>query len=190
MSDAVAKLVLGTFLAVLTAMSAGAAEFKVDPAHSFIQFQISHLGYSIVVGRFDKFSGTFTWDRKDPGQAAIKINIDTASIDTNWPQRDDDVRGPSFLDVEKFSTASFESTRFEGDASGGELDGMLTLHGVSRPIRLNVKAVGQGPDPWGGYRAGFRATTTLRRADFGLTHDLGPTAQTMDFDLFVEGVRQ
>ena len=84
----------------------------------------------------------------------------------------------------------FKSTKYSGDASGGKLDGVLTLHGVSKPITLEVKRVGEGNDPWGGYRAGFKATTSIKRADFGISYNLGPSAETMTFDLFVEGIRK
>ena len=167
-----------------------AADFLVDQSHAFIQFRISHLGYSVVVGRFDRFSGKFSWDKENPQASVITVEVETASVDTNWAERDKHLRSPDFLDVEKFPTATFKSTGYAGDASGGKLEGMLTLHGVTKPVTLDVTAVGEGPDPWGGYRAGFKASTTLRRADFGIDYQLGPTAETMDFDLFVEGIRQ
>lgn len=167
-----------------------AADYTVDLSHAFIQFRISHLGYSVLAGRFNDFSGDFSWDKETPESAAITVNIKTASIDTNWAERDKHLREPDFLDVEKFPEASFRTTEYTGDASGGKLDGELTLHGVTKPITLDVKAIGEGDDPWGGYRAGFRATTTIDRTDFGISYDLGPAANTMDFDLFVEGIRK
>jgi polyisoprenoid-binding protein YceI len=180
---------------VLSALAGGApnalaAEYQVDVSHSFIQFRIKHLGFSVMVGRFNTFEGGFTWDKESPQGSAIEVAIDTTSVDSNWAERDKHLRGEDFLDVEKFPKASFKSTKYTGDATGGKLEGVLTLHGVSKPIALDVKAVGEGPDPWGGYRAGFEATTSIRRADFGIDYDLGPTAETMDFDLFIEGIRK
>ena len=177
-------------LLTMLAWPALAAEYVIDQSHAFIQFRISHLGYSVVVGRFDKFNGKFSWDKENPQASTIEVEVETASVDTNWAERDKHLRSPDFLDVEKYPKAAFRSTKYSGDASGGKLEGMLTLHGVTKPVTLDVKAVGEGPDPWGGYRAGFRATTTLRRADFGIDYQLGPTAETMEFDLFVEGIRQ
>jgi polyisoprenoid-binding protein YceI len=185
------RTLAGIILSALVLAPVQAAEYRIDPAHTFIEFEISHLGYSIVAGRFDKYSGQFSWDKSHPEKSRITIRISTASIDTNVPKRDEDVRSAAFLDVAKYPDATFTGTRYSGDAHGGTLEGKLTLHGVTRPISLTVTAIGQGPDPWGGYRAGFRATTTLRRTDFGMGHDeLGPVADTMKFNLYVEGVRK
>ncbi|HEY7841034.1 MAG TPA: YceI family protein [Gammaproteobacteria bacterium] len=167
-----------------------AAQYDVDLSHAFIQFRILHLGYSVLTGRFNQFAGTFEWDKDNPSTAAIEVTVETNSIDSNWAERDKHLRGEDFLHVEKFPKATFKSTKYTGDAKGGKLEGVLTLHGVSKPIVLDVKAIGEGPDPWGGYRAGFEATTSIKRADFGMTYNLGPSAESMSFDLFIEGIRR
>lgn len=177
-------------VASLSSSASWAADYTVDLSHAFIQFRISHLGYSVLAGRFNDFSGDISWDKENPESSTISINVKTASIDTNWAERDKHIRGTDFLDVEKFPEATFTTTKYTGDASSGKLDGELTLHGVTKPITLDVNAVGEGDDPWGGYRAGFRATTTINRTDFGISYDLGPAANTMEFDLFVEGIRK
>ncbi|MFQ5660417.1 MAG: YceI family protein [Gammaproteobacteria bacterium] len=189
LSRAVPALVLGLFITTLS-LPTQAAGYEVDLSHSAIQFRISHMGVSILSGRFNKFSGRLNWDRENPAASTIEVTIDTASVDSNWAERDKHLRGDEFLDSEKYPTATFKSTRYAGDARGGTLEGVLTLHGVSKPMTLEVKAIGEGPDPWGGYRAGFEATTSLRRADFGITHNLGPASETMEFDLFIEGKRK
>ncbi len=186
------KLGLGLLLTMSASFSATAADYGVDikGMHAFIQFRIVHLGYSVMVGRFNDFDGEFSWDKDKPGASSIKIDIKTNSIDTNHAERDKHLRNEDFLNVDKYPNASFKSTKYHGDASGGKLDGMLTLHGVTKAITLDVKYIGEGPDPWGGYRAGFEATTSIRRADFGMDYNLGPAAETMDFDLFIEGVKK
>ncbi|MCG3201537.1 MAG: Protein YceI [Gammaproteobacteria bacterium] len=171
-------------------MAANAAEYTIDPSHTFVQFRISHLGFSTMVGRFNKLEGEFSWDKAKPEDSAIHITIDTASVDTNWAERDKHLRGEEFLAVREYPQASFKSTRYTGDATGGKLEGELTLHGVTKPVTIDVEAVGEGADPWGGYRAGFDGTTTINRLDFGITKDLGPTAETMQFDLHIEGVQK
>lgn len=171
-------------------LPAHAADYTIDKSHAFVQFAISHLGYSTLAGRFNDFEGSFSWDKASPADARVEVTIRTASIDTNWAERDKHLRGADFLDVEAHPTATFKSTRYSGDATGGKLEGELTLHGVTKPITLDVRAIGEGDDPWGGYRAGFAATATLRRGDFGISYDLGPSAETMTFDLFVEGIRK
>lgn len=182
--------VIATALLATLAGSANAAEYKIDLSHSFIQFRISHLGYSVMVGRFNDFEGTVSWDKDNAADSAIELSIKTASIDSNWAERDKHLRGDDFLDVEKFPQASFKSTKYDGDANGGSLEGDLTLHGVTKPISLQLTYVGEGPDPWDGYRAGFSATTTIDRTDFGIDYELGPTSNTMEFDLFIEAIRQ
>jgi polyisoprenoid-binding protein YceI len=167
-----------------------AADYQIDPSHAFIQFRISHLGYSTVVGRFNQFQGDFSWDKSAPTGAKVALKIDPSSIDTNWAERDKHLKSAEFLDVAQFPEASFVSTGYSGDASGGTLTGNLTLHGVTRPVTLKVTAIGEGSDPWGGYRAGFSGTTEITRSDFGISYDLGPSAERMNFDLYLEGIRK
>ena len=171
-------------------VSAGAADYRIDPAHSFVQFKISHLGFSWMIGTFDKVSGAFTYDSsgESAGQS-ISVEIDTASVDTGHAERDKHLRSADFLDVEKFPTSTFASTGYEGDAEGGTMQGELTLMGVTRPIAIAVRKVGEGDDPWGSYRAGFEGTVTIHRSDFGAGMNLGPASESMELSLFVEGVR-
>ena len=171
--------------------SAQSAEYRIDPAHSVVQFKISHLGYSWMIGVFDRISGSFTFDpAAGPGGQGISVEIDTASIDTGHAERDKHLRSPGFLDVKKHPRASFVSTGYEGDAGGGTMTGRLTLMGVTRPIAIAVKKVGEGDDPWGGYRAGFEGRMTLNRRDFNAGRMLGPASESMEFFLSVEGIRQ
>ena len=167
-----------------------AAAYRLDSEHSFIQFRIKHLGYSWLYGRFNKISGEFNHDPKNPEGDRISISIDTASVDTNHAERDKHLRDERFLDVNKYPEASFESTKYAGDGKRGVLKGYLTLHGISKLIDIKVEKLGEGADPWGGYRVGFIGTTTLTLKDFGITYDLGPAAKTMELELGVEGIRK
>lgn len=169
-----------------------AADYDIDipGMHAAIQFRILHLGYSVLTGRFNDFGGTFTWDKDNPGASSINVTIKTASIDSNHAERDKHLRETDFLNVEKYPEATFVSTRYNGDASGGLLEGILTLHGVSKPIVITMKYIGEGDDPWGGYRAGFEGHVTILRSDFGMTYNLGPKSDEMDLDLYIEGVRK
>ncbi len=169
-----------------------AAEYEIDieGMHAAIQFRIIHLGYSVLTGRFNDFGGSFTWDKDNPGASSVNVTIQTASLDSNHAERDKHLREADFLDVEKYPEATFKSTSYNGDASAGELDGILTLHGVSKPITIDIEFIGEGDDPWGGYRAGFEGNVTLRRSDFGMMYDLGPRSDEMELDLYIEGVRK
>ena len=92
--------------------------------------------------------------------------------------------------MEKYPDAGFESTGYTGDAESGTLEGMLTLHGVTKPISIDLRKIGEGKDPWGGYRAGFIGTVTLTRKDFGIDYNLGPASETMELELGIEGIRK
>lgn len=172
---------------------APAADYVIDTAktHAFIQFRIQHLGYSWLYGRFNEFEGSFSYDEKNPSTNKVDVSINIASIDSNHAERDKHLRSDDFLDVKKFPQARFVSTQFEDQGEGKALlSGDFTLHGVTKPIVIAVERVGQGSDPWGGYRAGFFGTTVLKLADYGITRDLGPASQEVELMLSVEGVRQ
>lgn len=182
-------VVTGTLLA---GVSAGvlASDYKIDPGHSFVQFKIYHLGYSWLNGRFNTMDGDFVWDPKQPDGAMIDVVIDTKSVDTNHAERDKHLRSDDFLNVKEFPSATFKTVKYRGDATGGPLDGELTLHGVTKPITIDVDVIAEGKDPWGGYRAGFAGEVTLKRSDFGITYDLGPKSDEMQLGLFIEGIRK
>ena len=172
--------------------SAVAAEYEIDieGMHAAIEFRILHLGYSVLTGRFNDFGGSFSWDRDNLEASSIEVTINTASIDSNHAERDKHLREEDFLNVEKYPQAMFKSTKYKGDASAGTLEGILTLHGVSKPIAIDVQYIGEGDDPWGGYRAGFEGSVSIRRSDFGMMYDLGPKSDEMQLDLYIEGIRK
>ena len=170
-----------------------AADYVIDTekAHAFIQFRIKHLGYSWLLGRFNDFDGTFSYDETNPAASKVAVTISTASIDSNHAERDKHLRAEEFLDVDKFPQATFVSTGFaENDDKTAVLTGNLTLHGVTRPVSIAVKPIGHGPDPWGGERRGFEGTTSLKLADYNIDFDLGPAAREVELFLSVEGIEQ
>lgn len=183
-------MALGAAFLASAALPASAAEYKIDPTHSFIEFKTKHLGFSWLSGRFNKIDGTMTYD-PSAGAAGQKISltIDTASLDTNHAERDKHLRSADFFDVEKHPTATFVSTGFEGNENGGTLSGDLTLLGVTKAISFPVTKIGEGDDPWGGYRAGFEGSYTLVRKDFGMGYNLGPGAEEVQIDLMIEAIR-
>ena len=187
----VAALALGT--ALLGAGQAMAADYKIDKQgqHAFIQFRIQHLGYSWLYGTFKDFDGNFSFDAKDPSADKIKVTINTDSVDTNHAERDKHLRSADFLNVAAHPQASFESTKVTPTGDGtADVTGNLTLNGVTKPVTIKAHSMGEGKDPWGGYRAGFEGTTTLKLKDFNIQKDLGPKSQEVEFMLSFEGVRQ
>lgn len=170
-----------------------AADYVIDMkgAHASINFRVKHLGFSWLTGRFDKFSGNFSFDEKNPDASKVKVEIDTASVSTNHGERDKHLRSADFLDVSAFPTATFESTKVTSSAPGkATIVGNLTLHGVTKEVTIEASRVGGGDDPWGGYREGFEGSTTLNLADYAIKKDLGPASKQVELVLHVEGVRQ
>lgn len=170
-----------------------AADYVIDTkgAHAFVQFHVKHLGYSWLVGRFNTFSGEFSYDENNPQAAKVSVTIDTASVDSNHAERDKHLRDDDFLEVDKYPQARFVSTSYRDIGDGkGELKGDLTLHGVTRPITIDVTHIGAGNDPWGGYRRGFEGRTSLALADFNIKKNLGPASTEVHLWLGVEGIRK
>ncbi|HEX8540995.1 YceI family protein [Pseudomonas sp.] len=184
-----AALALGT--ALLSAGQAMAADYTIDKEqqHAFVDFKISHLGYSFIHGTFKDWSGTFSFDAAKPEASKINVDLKTASLFTNHAERDKHISSKDFLDVAKYPDAKFVSTAVKstGDKTA-DVTGDLTLHGVTKPIVIKATFNGEGKDPWGGYRAGFNGTSTLNLNDFGIKGP-GPTSQTLDLDISFEGVQ-
>jgi polyisoprenoid-binding protein YceI len=179
--------------AVAVSLPANAAEFVIDTkgAHASINFRIKHLGFSWLTGRFDKFSGTFAFDEKNPETSKVKVEIDTASVNSNHGERDKHLRSDDFLETDKFPTATFESTSVKMGGDGkAEIAGKFTMRGITKDIVINATRVGGGNDPWGGYREGFTGTTKLVLSDYAIKKDLGPAAKEVELTLEVEGVRK
>ncbi len=153
---------------------AGAASvttYKVDPEHTSVTFRVRHL-FTYVTGRFDRFEGTITFDPAQPEQVKVVGAIDVASVNTNVEERDKDLRSKRFFDAAQYPKITFVSTGvtdLDAAKKNGKLHGKLTIHGVEKPVVLDVSYLGEGKDPWGNRRAGFSARTTINRKDFGLT---------------------
>lgn len=180
-------------LSLGTSMSAHAADYAIDVkgAHAFINFKIKHLGYSWLTGRFNTFSGDFSYDKNDVSASKITVNIDATSFDSNHAKRDKHIRSADFLDTSKFGTAKFISTKVTDKGSDKlEIAGDLTLHGTTKSIVIDAEKIGEGKDPWGGYRAGFSGNTTLRLKDFGIPEKLGPASTEVILELHIEGIRK
>ncbi len=143
--------------------------YTIDKAHSEATFQVRHL-VTRVRGRFTDFAGTIQADQRDPSRSSVTVTIQTASIDTDQPDRDAHLRSADFFKADEFPTLSFVSASIS--PAGGDVysvAGNLTIRGVTRPITVPVAFLGRATDPWGHQRAGFEAEFTIDRRDFGLT---------------------
>lgn len=148
---------------------AQASTWTIDPAHSEVDFVVRHMSVSNVHGRFGIQKGTIHYDEADPAKSTVEVTIDAASLDTGVAARDNDVKGANFFDVAQFPTATFTSTSVAKSGSGLTVSGNLTLHGISRPVQLEVEAPSTpAPGMDKKTHSGFSASTTIHRKDFGV----------------------
>lgn len=180
---------LGLLLAGFATQPLMAADYVIDGSgggmHSSVTFRASHIGISSLWGRFNDISGTFSYDAANVGASAISVKINPASLDTNHEQRDAHLSSADYLDVAKFPEAGFASTMVH-DMGDGKLHvtGNFTLHGVTKEISFEAVRSGEGETPFGDYRVGFDAETTLNTADYGIN------AGELKLILALEGIRQ
>jgi polyisoprenoid-binding protein YceI len=177
-------------MAVITLTALAAAQsgtWQIDPNHSAAQFSVRHLGVSTVRGAFTKVSGTAKYDA-DPAKISLDATIDANSVDTRVEMRDNDLRSPHFLDVQKYPTITFHSKSASVAGAGKlQITGDLTIHGVTKEVVLDV----DGPsapikDPWGNQRIGASATTKINRQDFGVSGGSGAVGDEITITIDTE----
>lgn len=144
-----------------------AGTWDIDPVHSDVSFTVRHMMVSKVRGQFDGFSGEIVTGADVTG-SSVTASIDATSINTGNQQRDDHVRSADFFDVANHPNWTYRSTGVRQDGGDLVVDGELTIKGVTRTVPLALEVNGFGPDAFGGVRAGFTATTTINRNDFGV----------------------
>ena len=155
-------------LIFLSATALAADEFKIDPGHSRVGFSVRHMTISNVHGRFNDFSGTVLFD-PDPSKCSVNVTIKTASVNTENPNRDNDLRSPNFFDVQKYPEITFQSKSVEKKGDSWVAHGTLTIHGVSKDVDLPFTL--SGPVNMGrAKRFGAEAGLTINRQDYGLTY--------------------
>ena len=184
-------IILGVFVSLPS--QANAAEYKLDikGTHAFIQFKIQHLGYSWIIGQFNKFDGKLSYDNTNEAASEISIVIDTASIDTNHKLRDKHLRDDKFLDVKQFPQATFISKKYTPTSAGKAiLTGDFTFRGITKSIDIAVNKMGEGKDPWGGERVGFEGTTKFTLKDYEITKKLSQASAEVELYFTLEGIKQ
>lgn len=178
-------LLISLAMAVSTEVFAANYTIDTEGQHVAALFKANHLGYSYVAGRFNGIEGSFTQDMDNPSANKVSVVIDAKSIDTAHAERDKHLRSDDFFDVAKYPTITFESTSYTPGDETDSLKGDLTIHGVTKNVDIAVKHVGEGKDPWGGYRSGFVGNVTINAVDFGMPEWVG----NVDIELIVEGIR-
>lgn len=171
MKQALVVAALSTVLGAALAAPAFAApdNYTIDSKHTFPTFEVNHMGFSIQRGRFDKTRGTLTFDSVAKA-GSVDVVIDVDSLDMGFDEWNHHMLDENFFDVKKYPTMTFKSSKFKfkGDTLT-EVDGDLTLHGVTKPVKLAIDLFKCGQDPMKKYRCGANATTTIKRTDFGMS---------------------
>ncbi|NMG65742.1 polyisoprenoid-binding protein [Azoarcus indigens] len=187
------RIALATPLAIALAAPALAAPetYAIDGSHTFPRFSYNHLGFSKQLSRFNKTTGTVTFD-KAAKTGSVDVTIDTTSVDTGFPTFDEHIQGADFLDTAQFPTATFKSTsvRFEGDKPV-EVVGNLTLKGVTKPVTLTVTSFQAIPHPMLKKDAlGANATAVIKRSDFGAGKYVPYVGDEVTLDIAIEAIKQ
>jgi len=161
-----------TVLALATcflASTALATTYSIDKDHSSVDFTVKHMGISNVKGSFKDFEGKIVMDEKKTSEDSAEVTIKTSSIDTGTAKRDEHLKSPDFFDTAKFPEMKFKTTKVTKVGKGFKVEGLLTLHGVEKPVTLKADFGGETKDPWGNQRVAFNATGKIDRTQFGLT---------------------
>lgn len=178
------------------ALAGRAAEYDVDPSHSYIGFAVRHMVVATVKGSFNEYEGRFEYDPQNPLAFKASATIQAASIDTRNKRRDDHLRNEDFFDVAKYPQITFESTGIEPAGDKYLLKGNLTMRGVTREISIPLTFNGPITDPWGNIRAGFEGSTVINRQDWGIswskTLDTGGlvVSDEVTIEISIEGIQK
>lgn len=184
-------LALGAAAALTITAAAQTSSWQIDPNHSSAQFSVRHLGVSTVRGAFTKVTGSATFDLGDVTKTALDASIDANSVDTRVEMRDNDLRSPNFLEVQKYPTITFHSKQVKAAGAGKlQITGDLTIHGTTKEVVLDV----DGPsspikDPWGNQRIGASASTKIIRQDFGVNGAAGVVGDEITITIDAELIR-
>jgi polyisoprenoid-binding protein YceI len=167
------------------------ATWTFDPLHTQVEFSAKHFGMMTVRGHFAELTATGDLHPDEPEKSTVEVTIRTASIRTHNEQRDNDLRSSYFLEVEKYPTITFKSTRIEPKGPDrGTMTGDLTIKGTTKPVTLNVVKYGEFNDPQMGHRIGYAAETKINRKDFGMNFDAmanGKFVVSHDIQINIEG---
>jgi polyisoprenoid-binding protein YceI len=171
--------------------------WQVDGAHSSVNLTVRHMVISKVRGHFAKWNAKLALDTADLTRSSVDVEIDAASIETGVADRDNHLRSPDFLDVQKYPALRYKSRRVEALSKERlRVVGDLTIRNVTREVVLDVEYGGQGKDPWGNQRIGFTATASLNRKDFGLTWNQALetggvlVADRVDIEIELQAIKQ
>jgi polyisoprenoid-binding protein YceI len=175
-----------------SATASRAADYTIDPTHSHILFTIDHLGFAKIDGLFSDFSGSIGFDPNNVPGSKLNVTIKTESLQTQFAPRDKDLKGADWFNVTEFPEMTYVGSDFaKKDDHSGTVTGKLTLHGVTKPVTLNVVVNKVGQNPLDKIdSAGFSARGTLKRSDFGMKTYLGAIGDDVDLIIEIEAKKK
>jgi len=180
-------LALSAFALSAPLAMAQTSTWNVDAAHSGVDFTVKHMSLSNVRGHFGGLKGSITFNEADITKSSVSVTIDTTTVDTGMSMRDNDLKGANYFDVAKFPTATFTSTSVSGAGGHLTVNGNLTLHGITHPVTLDVEGpAGPVPGMDKKQHAGYSATATLKRKDFGIGANTPDTMVSDDIKLTLD----
>jgi polyisoprenoid-binding protein YceI len=166
--------------------------YKIDENHSFANWSLRHVA-SKTSGTFSDVTGKILIDRENLANSSVEAKINMLSVNSSHAKRDKHIKEKDYLDTEKFAEATFVSKKITATSnSEGVMTGVLTMHGIAKEMTFPFKVLGFGNDPWGGFRTGFEAKTSLKASDFGFTWPLkkdAPVGDDIEITLLIEGVK-
>lgn len=185
------QLALVLVAALVAASRSTADDYKLDTSHTSLIFGVKHMEFSYTYGRFNKVEGTYVLDA-DPAKCSFALLVDASSIDTNDAKRDEHLRGPDFFNAGQFPVIMFKSTKVElgADPSIYNVTGDLTLHGVTKPVTLELKKLGEGKGMTGDFRTGFITQSKLNRSEFDMKGYIPGIGDEVAITISFEGIRQ
>jgi polyisoprenoid-binding protein YceI len=193
--NSISALIITSILTTVLSHTALSSEltspgtYIIDKNHSGITFEINHLGYTNVIGRFNKISGNFIV-KKDEA-SSLNVSVESASVDTNNDKRDAHIRSPDFFNAKQFPTIEFSSPLTIVKTNGQTtMRGTLKLLGVSKPITLNISKGKEGTDPWGFHRAGYSAKGVIKRSEYGMNFMQGGLSDEISVNINIEAIKQ
>ena len=194
MEKTVKTIALGAALLLASSLALAEADaYRIDDSHSFANWTIRHVA-SKTSGTFSDIKGKILIDAKNLANSSVEAKINMLSVNSSNVKRDKNIKEEAeYLDTNKFAEMTFVSKKIEAKSNTeGVMTGILTMHGVAKEMTFPFKVLGFGSDPWGGYRAGFEAHTSLKASDFGFAWPLKPDAPVgndIEITLLIEGVK-
>lgn len=185
------RFVFSMFSLLAVAVPSLAADtYDIDPVHSTVLFSAVHFNASRFYGRFDNTTGTVMLDDANPAASKVGLVVKVSSISTWDAKRDEHLKSPDFFNAAQFPTITFTSKKVTKTGSNWSVTGDLVLHGVTKEITVPFTKVGEGDDPWGGHRAGWEATFSLKRSDYGMSFMNPGISDEVKLIISVEGVKK